>query len=186
LCWHEHDGPQLMRISLGSTTEIRAMVSLRCTQKLLRHWPGPIEAAPLPTTTVLGDWYCTALNHRHRRLILGLAERSLLPVVVPAKEFGTFPDRLAAEALRILEVLGVSAKLRDQESRGMAEWVIAKTNNRSVLGSIKDLGFLALVFLDRYPEATPEALAAELIRVPCGPLEHVFPGKQTQLLFRAA
>jgi hypothetical protein len=161
------------------------MVSFRCTQRLLRRWPGLIEPSPSPPTTVLGDWYCTALNHRHRRLIFGLAERSLLPVVVPAKEIATFPTRSTEAALRILDTLGVPAKLRDHEAREMADWVLAKTNNRSILGSMKDLGFLALLFLDRYPDAPPEAIAAELVEVPCGPLEHVFPGRQTQALFGA-
>jgi hypothetical protein len=68
----------------------------------------------------------------------------------------------------------------------MSTWVLAKTNNRSILGSLRDLGFLALVFLDEHPDAAPEAIAAALIGVPCGPLEHVFPGRQTQVLFRAA
>ena len=49
------------------------------------------SSSPSRPTTVLGDWYCTALNHRHRRLVLRLAERSLLPVIVPAKDFTTFP-----------------------------------------------------------------------------------------------
>jgi hypothetical protein len=110
----------------------------------------------------------------------------LLPIVVPAKEFATFPARLAEAALRVLDTLGVPAHLRDQEAGQMTEWVLTKTNNRSILGSMRDLGFLALVFLDRYPTASPEAVAAELIEVPCGPLQHVFPGRQTQVLFRAA
>jgi hypothetical protein len=117
---------------------------------------------------------------------LGVAERSLLPVVVPAKDFTTFPARLTEAAQRFLEALGVSAKLRDREAQEMAKRVLAKTNNRSILGSMKDLAFLALVFLDRFPDAPPEAVAEELIDVPCGPLEHVFPRRQTQVLFRAA
>ena len=162
------------------------MVSFRCTQKLLKRWPGAIEASPSPPTTVLGDWYCTALNHRSRRLILGVAERSLLPVVLPAREFATFPPRLVLGALQVLRTLNLPAKRRDQEAQAMSTWVLAKTNNRSILGSLRDLGFLALVFLDEYPDAPPEAIAAELVGVPCGPLKHVFPARQTEVLFRAS
>lgn len=96
------------------------MVAFRCTQKLLRRWSGPIDASPSPPTTVLGDWYCTALNHHHRRLILGLAERSLLPAVVTAKEMATFPARLTEAVLQILDPLGVPAKLRAHEAGAMA------------------------------------------------------------------
>ena len=162
------------------------MVSFRCTQKLLKRWPGGIEGSPAPPTTVLGDWFCTALNHRSRRLILGVAERSLLSVVVPAKEFGTFPRRFVQAARRVLATLDVPPTCCEEEERAMSTWVLAKTNNRSILGSLRDLGFLALVFLDEHPDAPPEAVAAELVGVPCGPLEHVFPGRQTQALFRAA
>ena len=162
------------------------MVSFRCTQKLLKRWPGPVHAAPLPATTVLGDWFCTALNHGPRRLILGVAERSLLPVVVPAKEFATFPARFVQAARLVLTTLGLPANRCEEEERAMSAWSVAKTNNRSVLGSLKDFGFLALVFLDEHPDALPEAVAAQLIGVPCSPLEHVFPGRQTQALFRAA
>jgi Domain of unknown function (DUF6933) len=80
------------------------MVSFGGTQKLLKRWPGPIEAFPSPPTTVLGDWYCTALNHGPCRLILGVAERSLLPVVLPTKEFAAFPPRFAEAALRVLSL----------------------------------------------------------------------------------
>jgi hypothetical protein len=162
------------------------VVTFRCTQKLLRRWHGRIEASPPPPTTVLGDWFCTALNHGPRRLILGVAERSLLPVVVPAKEFATFPARFVEAARLVLATLGVSASSCDDEARAMNTWILAKTNNRSILGSLRDLGFLALVFLDEHPDAEPDAVAAELAGVPCGPLEHVFPGRQTQVLFRAA
>ena len=51
----------------------------------------------------------------------------------------------------------------------MRTWVLAKTDNRSILGSLRDLRFLALVFLDEYPDASPEAIAAKLVGVPCGP-----------------
>jgi hypothetical protein len=162
------------------------MVSFRCTQKLLRRLPDAVTAEPLPTTTVLGDWYCTPLNHRHRRLILGLAERSLLPVVVSAKELATFPARFTEAVLRVLEAIGVPAKLRGREAEAMAQRALAKTNNRSSLGSMKDPAFLALVFLDRVPDASPDIIAEELVDVPCGPLEHVFPRRQTLALFRAA
>jgi hypothetical protein len=110
----------------------------------------------------------------------------LLPVVVPAKEFATFPARLVQAARLVLATLRLPANRCDEEERAMSLWIVAKTNNRSVLGSLRDLGFLALVFLDEHPNAPPEAVAAELIGVPCGPLEQVFPGRQTQVLFRAA
>jgi hypothetical protein len=162
------------------------VVSFRCTQKLLKRWPGSIEPSPPPPTTVLGDWFCTALNHRARRLVLGVAERSLLPVVVPAKEFATFPERFVKATRLVLATLGVPAVLRVAEVEAMRDWALAKTNNRSILGSLRDLRFMALVFLDQHPDAQPEAIAADLAGVPCGPLEHVFPGRQTQILFRAA
>ena len=91
------------------------MVTFRCTQKLLKRWPDAVESAPLPPSTVLGDWFCTALNHRARRLILAVAERSLLPVVVPAKDFAGFPARLMEAVRLMLASLGVPAASRERE-----------------------------------------------------------------------
>jgi hypothetical protein len=49
-------------------------------------------------------------------------------VIVPAKEFTTFPDRLATAAVRMLEMLTVPPIFREQEAQEMATWVLAKTN----------------------------------------------------------
>src|SRR5258707_1134035 len=106
--------------SLGSREQGLRMVSFRCTQKLLKRWPGAIQASPSPATTILGDWFCTALNHGPRRLILGVAERSLLPVVVPAKEVATFPVRFGQAARLVLATLGLPANRRDEEDRAMS------------------------------------------------------------------
>ena len=67
------------------------MVTLRCTQKLLRRLE--VTDKPAAPTPVLGDWYANILFSRPHQLVLCVSERSLLPVVLLAKEpdAGKFP-----------------------------------------------------------------------------------------------
>ena len=72
------------------------MVTLRCTRKLLarlRASPEPEDVAP---TTKLGDWYANLLYAPGGQAVLFVSERSLLPIVVPAKEARALVDRFRA------------------------------------------------------------------------------------------
>ncbi|WP_442856595.1 DUF6933 domain-containing protein [Delftia sp. GW456-R20] len=63
--------------------------TIRCTQKLLaRLGSAPVTIITTPDT-VLGDW-CANLNRVGRmQVVLAVSERTLFPLVVPAKEFRT-------------------------------------------------------------------------------------------------
>jgi len=62
------------------------MVTLRCTQKLLRRLGVSTKAETPQPTTVLGDWYANLVYSRPHQLVLCLNERSLLAVLVSARE----------------------------------------------------------------------------------------------------
>jgi len=64
------------------------MFTIRCTKKLLRRVDD--TETPTASTTVLGDWYAKVLYSRPHQLVLCVSERSLLPVVLHAKEWLTF------------------------------------------------------------------------------------------------
>ncbi|MGH8707497.1 MAG: DUF6933 domain-containing protein [Burkholderiales bacterium] len=83
------------------------MFTVRCTQKLLRR----VEASDAPTapSTVLGDWYANVLYSRPHQLALCVSERSLLPVVLHAKEANTLAPRLTLAVGHVLQRLGVAS-----------------------------------------------------------------------------
>ena len=128
------------------------MVTLRCTRKLLRRMsvdPSPSNAAP---TTLLGDWHVNLLVWRPQ-LIHCMNDRSLLSILIPARESVTFPARLSDALHRLLLRLGVSSDVALHEREAMSEFVVAPTNNRSILGCMRD-SELALEYAaesGRYP-----------------------------------
>src|SRR2546425_5817545 len=114
------------------------MLVLRCTQKLLaplaRH---PRDDAAVSTTR-LGDWYGHLYFTRQGRFALCVNERTLLPVVVPARAPSGLLVRVRASILTLLERIGVSQASITAEADAMAWIVVAATQNRSVLGSMND------------------------------------------------
>src|SRR4029077_21257274 len=84
-----------------------AVVTLRCTRKLLRRMRVDRPQSNTAPTTVLGDWHVNLLLWRPQ-LIHCMSDRSLLSVLLPAREAATFPNRLFRALLRLLRQLGVS------------------------------------------------------------------------------
>jgi hypothetical protein len=158
------------------------MVTVRCTQKLLRRLPAAADAPA--STTILGDWYANILFARPQ-LILCVSERTLLPVVLPAKNIDTLVPRLAAAVGDVLLQLGVAPNLVAEEQAEMEGFSYSRTQNRRVLGSLNDFIFL----FSRYREAKPEASLLEhslhLAHTPCTPIGPGFPDKVTLELFQA-
>src|SRR5258708_25164788 len=112
------------------------MVTLRCTQKLLRRLD--VTDKPVASTTVLGDWYANVLFSRPHQLVLCVSERSLLPVVLPAKETNTLASRLSVAVSEVLQRLGVAPTLIEREQIAMRDFAYGRTQNRRVLGSLND------------------------------------------------
>jgi hypothetical protein len=113
------------------------MYVLRCTRILLSRL-GPLtppgEGPPPPTTTRLGDWYATRLNIGRHRLVLCTSERTLLSVVVPAKDLPGLPSRLTWSLVTLLRHLRVPPPVIAAEVRAMEHVRFDRTANRSVLG----------------------------------------------------
>ena len=118
------------------------MVTIRCTQKLLRRVsPAASIAAP---TTRLGDWYANILFARPEQLVLCVSERSLLSVVVPARPAAALPMRLAQSLGEVLARLDVAPVHIANEQREMKSFAFGRTNNRRVLGTLNELMFNCL------------------------------------------
>jgi hypothetical protein len=64
--------------------------------------------SPPSSTGRLGDWYASLLVVHSAHLVLCLSERTLLPVIVPAKDIATLPTRLPLAVGEILQAIGVA------------------------------------------------------------------------------
>lgn len=157
------------------------MYTLRCTGKLLARL-GPVsEVAREPPTTALGDWYGTLIHAPGMQVVLLVSERTLFPVVEPAREARTLTERFPLALARALAELGVAPPAIDREVQAMGGPRIGKTASRQVLGSMND--FQRMMRYHPWPPRSLTALSLELARAPCGPIGMRSPDDLTRELF---
>lgn len=108
---------------------------------------------------------------------------------MPAKDLRRLPVRLAAAVDRLLGYIGVPDAARRDELAAMGEARVAKTNSRSVLGSMAFLAVHAgeqLHDLPHRPGRTLGHVDAWLAEVPCGALGPGTPAAAALALLRPA
>lgn len=126
------------------------MVTLRCTQKLMRRLGVPAKVESYASTTVLGDWYANLIYARPHQLVLCMNERSLLLVLVAAQEGKTLPIRFREAVLALLHRIGVPSGSIEAEAHAMREIGLGPTANRRIVGCMREAAFaLSLEFESR-------------------------------------
>lgn len=115
------------------------MVIFRCTQKLAKKFKLPLEKDFNETSTnILGDWYFNYFIFARKYYLLGVCEKSLLPVIIPAKEIKDFPARFSGELFQILDFIGIDKQKIDAETAEMQKIRFATTKSKIVLGCQND------------------------------------------------
>ena len=144
------------------------MVVLRRTQKLAKALPvsAPVSAQ---SDTALGDWYVNRVTVHRRPLLLLVSSNGLLPIVLPARDVASLPERLPDIVAARLRRLGVAANIVEAETTAMRPVSVGPTANRSVVGIMVDFAFLLSHYLERgaSDEHSLEVAEAELVRNPC-------------------
>src|SRR5689334_9642734 len=82
-----------------------SMYTLHCTKKLLDRVGLPAASSFGPPTTVLGNWYATALFWKPQVALL-VNERTLLPLLMPLAPASTIIARFPYELAAILALHG--------------------------------------------------------------------------------
>jgi hypothetical protein len=155
------------------------MTAIRCTARLLGKLRLPANGpAPVPSLSVLGDWYATILYRRAGPLILAASERSLLPVVFPARQLHPFELVFFRELRTLLLALGVEEARVQAEFALMRPVSISATRNPSLVGVLNNFVFLLRCFADELPHFTHVELALRLSEVPFKPIGMGFPGEE--------
>lgn len=70
------------------------MIVVRATAKLLKKLRSDTEENPPNSTGILGDWYCNIAIIQKQHLIICVSQKTLLPIILPAKDPASFPKRL--------------------------------------------------------------------------------------------
>ncbi len=118
------------------------MFVLHCTKKAQdRMKVKPADALPEPTTR-LENWYCNEFTASRRKYLIFVNERTLLPIVISVKGLKTSGDILEVFKQRLFKtflLLNLPDKKFMPELLEMDEVVFAKTQSRSVIGSMNDI-----------------------------------------------
>ena len=112
------------------------MVILRPTKKLRSALPTTVVSTQ--GDTALGDWYVNRIVVGRQPLLLLVSSKSLLPIVLPARDVRSLPGRLGALVASRLQRFGIGPDTIEAELRAMQPVVVAPTVDRSVLGVMVD------------------------------------------------
>ncbi len=161
------------------------VMTVRATRKLLDRL-GPTTTDLDQDTTLLGEWYATALPWRPRQVALMMSDRTLLPVLLPLAPASTLLARFPTHLAAVLAAHGVPAEIIDDELAMMRSRQVAPTSNRSRVGSLNEFTSLANHVRDDYPGPDLIGLSMWLASVPCSPLykRHISPDRELAALVR--
>jgi hypothetical protein len=144
------------------------MVVLRRTQKLASALPVSTPASA-QSETALGDWYVNRLIVDRRPLLLLVSSSALLPVLLPARDVSSLPDRLPRLVSTRLRRLGVAPSFVEAEVASMQPVVVGPTVDRSVVGIMVDFAKSVPFYLEQgaWDESTLLFVEARLAETPC-------------------
>jgi hypothetical protein len=170
---------------LGLGQDGRVLI-VRATKKLLDRIGPPSLDEGEHSTTLMGQWYATAMFWKPQ-VALFVSEPTLLPVLMPLAPAATLLARFPQQLAAVLAAHGTPGAVIDEEQRQMRDRRLAKTANRSVVGIMNEFTFLAEAYRGDTPAPDLLALAVGLAATPCGPLyrRHVSPDRELAALLRS-
>jgi hypothetical protein len=164
----------------------RWVLIVRATQKLLDRIGPPDLGEGEQSTTLMGQWYATAMFWKPQ-VALFVNEPILLPVLMPLAPAATLLARFPQQAAAVFAAHGTPQAIIDEELQQMRDRRLAKTANRSVVGIMNEFAFLAEAYRGDTPALDLLALAVRLAATPCGPLynKHVSPDRELAALLHS-
>jgi hypothetical protein len=122
---------------------------LRCTARLLARLKAAPEREPVETTTRLSDWYGNLVHVGRTPLVLAVSDRTLLPVVLRARDLHRIVPHLAHGVAKVLRAIGAPADAIAHEVAAMDQAAICKTAGRRVLGTMTDFTWMMRAWADQ-------------------------------------
>jgi hypothetical protein len=127
------------------------LITIRCTARLVNASKAALVEEPPRPTAPLGEWYANVVHlpFRGRSLVVFAHNPSRLAVVAPARTLRSAVPVFRERLPRLLRRIGVpEGRIREQES-AMQEVVFGRTLDRSLLGSMTDMGQLIRALAQR-------------------------------------
>lgn len=159
------------------------MFTIHATRKLRDRVKAPLADPVEQPSTVLGNWYNTALFWKPQ-VALFVNEATLLPVLMPLAPATSVADRFPGHLEAVLNGLGTDPRFVAAEVAATTDARWAKTANRSVVGIMNEFGFLAEVDREHQRSKDLVSMAVRLAAAPCNPLYrlHSFPDRELAAL----
>lgn len=128
----------------------------------------PIEAVGEQGKGIFGDWYVNITILQRQHFLLLVSEKTLLPVLMSAKNITSFPLQFPAALTAILTAIKIPDEKIRTETQTLNQWRFAKTASRQVLGSMND-------FVNMFEADTEDGrpLVHQALRLgisPCSPI----------------
>jgi hypothetical protein len=166
------------------------MIVLRCTQRLLKTSSYPVSADPPASTAPLGEWFANAvpLPLPGRWVVMYTNSQTLLTVVVPGRALGTTLASFQERTPALLRRLGLPEEWIELQGSRMQDVMVARTNDRRVLGSMNDLAFQIQVTAEHtrsFECIDWDRLELDLAKVPLSMLKYEYPHVLAQKIARS-
>lgn len=117
------------------------MIIIRPTASLAKRMKIKLKPSELKSDTSLGDWFALDFVLSRKQFIMCVSQKSRLAVVMDAAPYATFPDRIQDAICEFLKVIGVTDANIDSERLKMSPTILAKTDDKSILGTMNDYRF---------------------------------------------
>jgi hypothetical protein len=118
---------------------------LRATQKVLKLLPKTARDEDV-SDSALGDWYVNRIVIDRQPLLLCVSSKSLLAMVMLARDIKALPERFPDLVAERLVRLGVDAFLITHELKAMQTVRVGRTLDRSIRGTMTEFAkFLPLL-----------------------------------------
>ena len=142
------------------------MLSLCCTKivrdrlRLPAQLPGPVQPS-----TRLGNWYVHLARFGHQQIVLATSERSLLTVLLPARQLReSIEISFQAAVAELLAALQLPAQIVSRELAAAQPISFAAASNRRVIGSMNEYVWQLGSYLTRTGD--PLELSLQLNKTP--------------------
>jgi hypothetical protein len=129
----------------------------------------PIAEPIEEPTTVLGNWYATAVFWKPQVAVF-VNETTFLPVLVTLAPASSLALRFPESLFGVLRELEVDPSFFDLERAEMASWRFSKTASRRVLGVMNEFVAVARRFPRPETERDLRSMSLQLAEIPVGPL----------------
>jgi hypothetical protein len=154
------------------------MITLRCTQKLLKFL-GIVPNKNLELTTArLGDWYANLVPTLLGDLIIFVNEKSLLTVAIPVWNSDHLVPLFRLRVANLLEMLRIDPGGIADELCHFDQVQFGRTVSRTILGSMNDIAYQYQVIAEEAGNESEISLSAvelDLSRMPSKPIDYNFP-----------